>query len=228
MTILGTYYTESIVSSSYKFCTLDTYYAPKDGELENYIDYIRGLPLTDDPEVFGLHDNGDITYALKETNELLAVVLSLQPKSSAGAGKSRDEVVDEVIKDVQARLPKRFDTETVLKKYPIRYDDCMATVLIQDLIRYNRLHAVVSSSMTNLRKALKGLVVMSSELENMANNVFDGLVPSLWAAKAYPSLKPMGSWVMITWLGSNSSQIGSIKVYPWFVGLVDSFSHKPS
>ena len=195
MTILGTYYTESIVSSSYKFCTLDTYYAPKDGELENYIDYIRGLPLTDDPEVFGLHDNGDITYALKETNELLAVVLSLQPKSSAGAGKSRDEVVDEVIKDVQARLPKRFDTETVLKKYPIRYDDCMATVLIQDLIRYNRLHAVVSSSMTNLRKALKGLVVMSSELENMANNVFDGLVPSLWAARAYPSLKPMGSWV---------------------------------
>lgn len=36
---------------------------------------------------------------------------------------------------------------------------------------------------------------MSSELEQLSNSLFDNLVPALWAKKAYPSLKPLASWV---------------------------------
>lgn len=36
---------------------------------------------------------------------------------------------------------------------------------------------------------------MSLELEQLANNLFDNLVPVLWSKKAYPSLKPLASWV---------------------------------
>jgi dynein heavy chain len=47
----------------------------------------------------------------------------------------------------------------------------------------------------DLLKALKGLVVMSQELEEMSKNLFNNQVPNLWAKSAYPSLKPLAAWV---------------------------------
>ena len=44
-------------------------------------------------------------------------------------------------------------------------------------------------------KALKGLVVMSPDLEQLCTSIFNNQVPEMWAAKAYPSLKPLSSWV---------------------------------
>ena len=52
--------------------------------------------------------------------------------------------------------------------------------------RYNRLLETVHSSLQALLKALKGLVVMSQELENMANSLFINSVPSMWAGKVRP------------------------------------------
>lgn len=62
--------------------------------------------------------------------------------------------------------------------------------------RYNRLIQVITQSLRDLLKALKGLVVMSLQLELMAASLYNNTVPELWNAKAYPSLKPLSSWVM--------------------------------
>ena len=37
---------------------------------------------------------------------------------------------------------------------------------------------------------------MSLELEAVGNSLFDNIVPALWAKKAFPSLKPLASWVL--------------------------------
>ena len=44
------------------------------------------------PEIFGLHENADITCDQNETYDLFATVLSLQPRVSSGQGQSREEV----------------------------------------------------------------------------------------------------------------------------------------
>lgn len=72
----------------------------------------------------------------------------------------------------------------------------MNTVLVQELIRYNRMLVIMKESLINLKKGLKGLVVLSEELEKLANSLFDNQVPALWSEKGFLSLKPLSSWTI--------------------------------
>lgn len=75
------------------------------------------------------------------------------------------------------------------------YEESMNTVLVQEVARYNALLHAIHRSLHDLLKALKGLVVMSEQLEMMSNSIFINSVPDMWANKAYPSLKPLAAWV---------------------------------
>jgi len=46
----------------YNFSSSGNYYSPDDLELEAVRSYIENLPPEDEPEVFGLHFNSNITF----------------------------------------------------------------------------------------------------------------------------------------------------------------------
>ncbi|XP_011917766.1 PREDICTED: dynein heavy chain 3, axonemal [Cercocebus atys] len=218
LSLLSMFYCKEIEEDYYSLAPGDTYYIPPHGSYQSYIDYLRSLPITAHPEVFGLHENADITKDNQETNQLFEGVLLTLPRQSGGSGKSPQEVVEELAQDILSKLPKDFDLEEVMKLYPVVYEESMNTVLRQELIRFNRsqwtwvecghwrvqrsqllcscrLTKVVRRSLINLGRAIKGQVLMSSELEEVFNSMLVGKVPAMWAAKSYPSLKPLGGYV---------------------------------
>lgn len=84
--ILRDFYTEKILDDNYKFSESGIYYAPPEGNLQNYKDYINNLPINDSPEVFGLHPNAEISSAILETDFITQTILSLLPRTAGGSG----------------------------------------------------------------------------------------------------------------------------------------------
>ncbi|XP_027467991.1 dynein heavy chain 3, axonemal [Zalophus californianus] len=195
LSLLSTFYCKEIEEDHYCLAPGDIYYIPPHGSYQSYIDYLRNLPITAHPEVFGLHENADITKDNQETNQLFQGVLLTLPRQAGGSGKSPQEVIEELAQDILAKLPNDFDLEVVVKLYPVVYEESMNTVLRQELIRFNRLTKVVRGSLINLGQAIKGQVLMSSELEDVFSSMVVGKVPAMWMAKSYPSLKPLGGYV---------------------------------
>jgi dynein heavy chain len=53
----------------------------------------------------------------------------------------------------------------------------------------------VKRTLKEMDLAIKGLSVMSKELEDLGSSMVQGRVPELWKAAAYASVKPLASWV---------------------------------
>ena len=75
---------------------------------QGYLAYIRGLPINDRPEIFGLHDNANISFAQNEAFTLLGAVVQLQPRAAASGGKGRDEVQSSMCLNTTGHKPQRI------------------------------------------------------------------------------------------------------------------------
>lgn len=194
-TILNDFFTERILTEDYALDTEGTFKIPSDSSHEEYSRFIETLPVNPPPSIFGLHDNANISKNQYEAQILFDSAINTQQTSGNGGGSSMEEVVDVQARDILEKLPPLFDIEAAQQKYPVLYQESMNTVLVQELIRYNGLLNVITSTLTDVRKALSGEVVMSASLEKISISIFNGRIPEAWQAKSYPSLKPLGGYI---------------------------------
>uniref|UniRef100_A0A8C3E132 Dynein axonemal heavy chain 12 n=1 Tax=Corvus moneduloides TaxID=1196302 RepID=A0A8C3E132_CORMO len=197
LTMLDDFYNPDIIENPrYTFSPSGNYYAPPKGTYEEYIEFIKNLPFTQHPEVFGLHENVDIAKDLQQTKTLFESLLLTQGGGTQGTSGGVDSTLYAIADDILSKLPKDFDIESCLIKYPVRYEESMNTVLVQEMERFNNLIRTIRITLINLKKAIKGLVVMDADLEALSGSLVVGKVPEKWAQHSYPSLKPLGSYVV--------------------------------
>ena len=67
--------------------------------------YIQSLPAAEDPEVFGMHENANIAYELRETRRVLDTVLAMQPRLGNTPGSTSP---DQQVTTIAASILDRF------------------------------------------------------------------------------------------------------------------------
>jgi dynein heavy chain len=198
LSILKKYYTIEALTDKYCFSESETYFIPNCYTIEDFRLAIETLPNQDDPVVFGLHDNANLIFMGQESNKIIETILSLEAASSAKSETSPDAQVLATITNL-SNLPAAMPT-SILKDHLKGDADSvilpsLTTFLLQEVTKFNNLLNVMKNSLVQLEMAIKGLVVMSQELDEMYTSFLNNTVPNLWKKVAYSSLKPLSSWI---------------------------------
>merc|ERR1719353_1996423 len=136
---------------------------------------------------------------------MIATIIETQPKDAgSGAGKSVDDIVKDQCSDLLSKMPPDFVEEIFraqiqkLKGPPGSSDRGFAAPL--NIFLFQELQRL-----KNMAMAIDGTVVMTQDLLEDLNSVFDARVPKKWTHDA--------SGAEISWL---LPTIGG-----WFTGLID-------
>jgi dynein heavy chain len=219
------------------------YKIPEGLEVGLFREYIDTLPMVDSPLIFGLHTNADLTYRQIESSTMLIVIQDTQPKDSGGeGGMTADEIVKEKCEETLTKMPPDFIEEIFreqikkLKGPPNTTDKGFLAplniFLFQELERLQRIIAIVRNNLKSLSMAIDGTVVMTVELLEDLNAIFDARVPKRWTHDASGQeiswlLPNMGGWftglterqiMLNTWLENGR---GTMKGY-WLTGFTNA------
>lgn len=203
LAILEQYVSPALLDPNYEFSNSGHYKCPPNvltASAEEFREFVRTFPLAELPEVFGMHDNANISFMQQESDKLINVVLSIQPRESGGeGGKSSEEIVLEIAGDQSARVPQILSTETAhADTFAISEEtglmNSLGTCLTQEMGRFNLLLMKLNSTMRDLQKAVKGTIVMTADLDDMFTSMLNNGQPGIWSGVNYLSLKPLSSW----------------------------------
>ncbi|RLU26559.1 hypothetical protein DMN91_000355 [Ooceraea biroi] len=196
-TILVQFYCPELLTDKvYYFDESSTiYYCPIIREHEGYLVYTRSFPIITEPSVFGMNENADILKDQRETDLLFSSLLLTQETVKGLRQASDDEIVYSVATEILDKLPDDYDLVAAIAKYPMLYSQSMNTILVQEMDRFNKLLQCIRNSLVNIRKAIKGVIMMSFELEDIYEAILTSKIPLLWKQNSYPSLKPLGSYI---------------------------------
>lgn len=97
----------------------------------------------------------------------------MQPRTSTGKGKSREEQIQDIAKFMVSKTRPVFDLETVGKNFPVQYLESMNTVIFQECVRYNGLLEIMKITMAQVQRGIVGEIVMTEELEAVAEALYN-------------------------------------------------------
>lgn len=121
-----------------------------------------------------MHDNAAITKEIGETNDTLGAILSTMQASGSGGSTNSDEIMTNLANSILNEVPDLYDVKTAEKNYPVSYEQSMNTVLTQELTRFNNLIKEIISSLKDMKRAILGEILMSTEMEAAMISMLDG------------------------------------------------------
>ncbi|XP_025779530.1 dynein heavy chain 5, axonemal [Puma concolor] len=192
-TFAKVWFSENMFGSDFSF--YQGYNIPKCNTVDSYLQYIQSLPSCDSPEVFGLHPNADITYQSKLAKDVLDTILSIQPKDSSGGGdETREAVVARLADDMLDKLPPDYGPFEVKERLlKMGLFQPMNIFLRQEIDRMQRLLTLVRTTLTELKLAIDGTIIMSENLRDALNCMFDARIPAQWKKASWVS-STLGFW----------------------------------
>jgi len=172
------------------------YKIPTGTDIEIFRKYIEGLPLVDNPELFGLHSNADLVFRTAQTTDVLSTILDISPKDSGGGGgESREDVVLRIVADLEGKLPPDYKgEETKAGIKALGATKPLNICLAQEIDRLQAVIKKVRGTLGNLKLAIAGTIVMSADLADAIDSLFLARVPAAWAKVSDLTMGTLGAW----------------------------------
>ena len=164
-------------------------------------------------------------FRLKDTIQIIDTIMETRPKEgSSGQGKSREEVIQEKSRDFLSRINFDYPEQEIrdfIKKLPgpkglnergLKVP--LNIFLYQEIQRMKNILDIVKQTFANIIDAVEGTIIMTPNIVEAIDSLYDGKVPKFWIYDTGNSeiswLKPnFASWFesliernnqLITWL----------------------------
>ncbi|KAI0989686.1 hypothetical protein GJ496_007023 [Pomphorhynchus laevis] len=178
--------------------TCDAYFVPRDGSVASYISHIQKMPSVDSTEAFGQHSNANVAAQVAISNALMQNLMFLQPEGqklkTIGDKDTKENEVFQICEEILRVLPLPVIYEEIDKTFDDNSVDPITVVFKHEIARINDLISVVHRSTEALKLAVTGFIIMSDDLEDMFQSLYDLRVPAKWK-KFYVSKSAMSTWI---------------------------------
>tara|TARA_B100000795_G_scaffold179078_1_gene135519 strand:- start:289 stop:1461 length:1173 start_codon:yes stop_codon:yes gene_type:complete len=190
---LNTFLREELLESLQFFPSFE---APPPLAHAQYLEYIEEHLATETPTAYGLHTNSEINFMTRQADALFAAVNELQPRSGGGGGgMTPQERVKRVLDELLEQMPELFALAELEERLLEGERTPYSSAFLQECERMNLLLFEMGRSLLELDSGLKGDLSVSAAMESLMRALYDDRVPDSWASRAWPSLRPLGSWL---------------------------------
>eukprot|EP00744_Colponema_vietnamica_P000937 GILI01001621.1.p1 GENE.GILI01001621.1~~GILI01001621.1.p1 ORF type:complete len:2798 (-),score=990.63 GILI01001621.1:124-7776(-) len=167
---------------------------------DKYLEHIDTIP-PETPIAFGLHPNAEIGFRTSQANALFSMLMELQPRDASGGGEDggSGSMMTKVETTLQGIVDEfrdvKFDLEDIAGRIPEEERGPYQNVFLQECEYMNYLLVEMMRSLAELDLGFKGELTMSDAMEYLIQCLFLDRVPETWTKLAFPSMRPLGSWL---------------------------------
>ena len=186
---------------------------PIDASVADVRAHIALLPAEDLSSTFGLHPNAELLLREQQSTLFVDMLVvagagdsGLEVGSSDDRNGSDDARQSAIVMTLSSSIPPPLDISSANPDTLQKINGNLAPLgayVLQEVARYNRMTAAMTTALQDLGRALGGLSLMSPELEDIQKALVFNKVPPAWTdagsggkvvGVGFASLLPLASW----------------------------------
>jgi dynein heavy chain len=154
--------------------------------------------------------SADTTFRLFESQSMINTLIDTMPKEAGGgSGRTKeDEVKDKLEQDLIKQLPENFVEQDYKEKLSAMQiprglaadkNVPLNIFLRQEIEQFQTVLDIVRSTMSDMVQAIEGTIIMTAELVDCIDKIFDFRVPLKWQFQAGAEISwltpSLGGWI---------------------------------
>lgn len=162
---------------------------------KGYLEFVEENLPSESPTTFGLHPNAEIGFRTIQGENLLRIILEMQPRTAdEESGEQADQKLRATITHVLDHLPEKYNMDEISEKLG---DDRnpFQNSFYQECEYMNELLGVIERSLTEVLRAIDGELTISEEIQSIMDSILLNQVPEVWNSVSYPSMKMFDAWI---------------------------------
>lgn len=171
--------TRVIDNAEYSFSNCVEHLVPQRCEYRDIIMHIGNMQLDASAEAFASDENALIIKDTIVAREFLESISRLDQIKSLD-----DEIIQDqaslAIDEINSKLPMLFNIDEIQDRHPPISHKPLNAILIYEAKLINKILAMIADSLSNLKSALSGKVILTESLEDLSREICNNEVPSVW------------------------------------------------